>query len=40
MDKYIKNILPRLKQYGQKLNKIESFVDKTCVLTNLVSVLN
>lgn len=32
MDKYIKNLLPRLKQYGQKLNKIESFVDKTWVL--------
>ncbi len=34
MDKYIKNLLPRLKQYGQKLNKIESFVDKTWVLYN------
>lgn len=32
MDKYITNLLPRLKQYGQKLNKIESFVDKTWVL--------
>lgn len=32
MDNYIKNLLPRLKQYGQKLNKIESFVDKTWVL--------
>ena len=32
MDKYIKNLLTRLKQYGQKLNKIESFVDKTWVL--------
>ena len=32
MDQYIKNLLPRLKQYGQKLNKIESFVDKTWVL--------
>ncbi len=32
MDKYIKNLLPRLKQYGQKLNKIEDFVDKTWVL--------
>lgn len=34
MDKYIINLLPRLKQYGQKLNKIESFVDKTWVLYN------
>lgn len=32
MDTYIKNLLPRLKQYGQKLNKIESFVDKTWVI--------
>ena len=32
MDKYIKNLLPRLKQYGKKLNKIEDFVDKTWVL--------
>jgi hypothetical protein len=32
MDKYLKNLLPRLKQYGQKLNKIESFVDKIWVL--------
>jgi hypothetical protein len=34
MDIYIKNLLPRLKEYGQKLNKIESFVDKTWVLYN------
>lgn len=32
MDKYIKNLLPRLKQYGKRLNRIESFVDKTWVL--------
>lgn len=34
MDIYIKNLLPRLKEYGQRLNKIESFVDKTWVLYN------
>jgi hypothetical protein len=31
MDKFIKNLLPRLKQFGQRLDKIESFVDKTWI---------
>jgi hypothetical protein len=35
MDKYISNLLPRLRAYGKKLNKIEEFVDKTWVLGDI-----
>lgn len=35
MDKYIANLLPRLRAYGKKLNKIEEFVDKTWVLEDV-----
>lgn len=32
MDKYLLNLLPRLRAFGKKLNKIEEFVDKTWIL--------
>lgn len=32
MQKYIQNLIPRLRAYGKQLNKIEEFVDKTWVL--------
>jgi hypothetical protein len=32
MNQFIANLIPRLRQYGQQLSKIESFVDKTWCL--------
>jgi len=32
MQKYIQNLIPRLRAFGKQLNKVEEFVDKTWVL--------
>ena len=35
MEKYLLNLLPRLRAFGKRLNKIEEFADKTWVLRDL-----